>query len=115
DSVVPERISSDGGASRLGNSYFVLSCIACLALLIRLLPLLLQSRTDWMTANNSNVYLDLVQGLRHDCGFAAWTGGKCAAAETSRTPGYPLFLAIFPSAGGAIAAQAVLWSGLCFM
>jgi len=83
--------------------------------MIRLLPLLLQSRTDWMTANNSDVYLDLVQGLRHECGFAAWTGGKCAAAETSRTPGYPLFLAIFPSAGGAIAAQAVLWSGLCFM
>lgn len=97
------------------DMYVALSCIALVALLLRLLPLLLESGTGWVTANNSGAYLGLAEGLRHGCGFAAWTGSKCASPETSRTPGYPVFLAIVPGVRAAIAAQALLWSVLCLV
>jgi 4-amino-4-deoxy-L-arabinose transferase-like glycosyltransferase len=107
------NVSSDTAVQKKSGLYLPLVGIALAALLIRLLPLMLESGSAWTTANNSEAYTDLAEGFQHGCGFAAWTGTKCASPEVSRTPGYPLLLALLPSTRAAVAVQALLWSALC--
>ncbi len=113
-SFAASACSGSEPASRVQRiPYAWLCCLALVALIFRWLPLLLEPGLGWTAANNSEAYLDLMEGYRHGCGFAAWTATGCAAPETSRTPGYPLLLAALPSVRSAVAMQAVLWSALC--
>jgi hypothetical protein len=115
---------------------FVLIAIA--ATLIRLTPLL-QRDTDYALPgmshftpaqraaagatpwrqlavhNDSFEYLQLAEGIDGGCGFARLIGGRCQAAEILRTPGYPLFLSVFPGVGWALAAQVVASGLACLL
>ncbi len=64
---------------------------------------------------DSTEYLDLAAGIRHGCGFARWAASFCQQGEILRTPGYPLFLAVFSGIRPALAAQAFLSSVECLL
>jgi hypothetical protein len=64
---------------------------------------------------DSSEYLDLAAGIRHGCGFARWAAGFCQQGEILRTPGYPLFLAMFSGIRPALAAQALLSAVECLL
>jgi hypothetical protein len=95
--------------------HVALFCLAGFALVVRLIPVWMESGSSWAIANNSGIYLELAQGLRNGCGFAAWTGSACASPEISRTPGYAMLLSLLPGARAAIALQAILWSAVCLV
>ncbi len=58
-------------------------------------------------------YVQLSEGLRHGCGFARYVNGVCGSPEILRTPGYPLFLAMFSNWQWALVGQAFLCGGVC--
>lgn len=101
--------------SKLSSFLFKALVIAAFAFAIRLIPLILRSGSEWAIANNSDAYMQLALGLSKGCGFAAWLGGKCAAPEISRTPGYPLFLWMLPSWRAALFTQAAISAAMCFL
>lgn len=91
-----------------------LAAIALVSLLVRLAPLI-RPGTSWATTPDSVGYIDLANGLAAGCGFARAVFGRCLQAELFRTPGYPLFLAAFPSMRAALAVQAVLGAAVLFI
>lgn len=60
-------------------------------------------------------YQELAAGIRHGCGFARYVSGACAQPEILRTPGYPLFVALFPNWRVALVAQALLCGLICLL
>jgi len=84
--------------------------VAFVAMLLRLGPLAAVRGADRLMDPNgdSQAYVELARGLEHGCGFARFVNGRCLAAETNRTPGYPLLLEMMRGVNGAVAAQAVL-------
>ena len=84
-----------------------LAAIALISLLLRLAPLI-RPGVGWATKPDSIGYIHLADGLVAGCGFARAVFGSCLQAELFRPPGYPLFLAVFPSMRAALAVQAVL-------
>ena len=110
-------VSVDEVGSRSIESAFLLSVsvISGFAMAIRWIPLILRGGSEWAIANNSDAYMQLALGLSKGCGFAAWLGDKCASPEISRTPGYPLFLWMWPSWRVALFVQAVISSGVCLL
>jgi 4-amino-4-deoxy-L-arabinose transferase-like glycosyltransferase len=92
----------------------ILIALTAVALLLRLAPLLHAGDSRIMTSDSFH-YLDLAAGIKAGCGFAQLSGGVCAAPETLRTPGYPLFLAVLTDPRGAVAVQALLGAATCFI
>src|SRR5260370_10129765 len=88
--------------------------IALVSLLVRLAPLI-RPGIGWATTSDSIGYIHLANGLVAGCGFARAVFGRCLQAELVRTPGYPLYLALFPSMRAALAVQAVLGTAGIFI
>jgi hypothetical protein len=65
--------------------------------------------------NDSFEYLQLAEGIEQGCGFARLIGGRCQDAEILRTPGYPMFLAMFPTTRWALAAQNIASGVVCLL
>src|SRR6266478_9287223 len=84
-----------------------LAAIALISLLVRLAPLI-RPGIGWATKPDSVDYIHLANGLVAGCGFERAEFGRCLQAELVRTPGYPLFLAVFSSMRAALAVQAIL-------
>ncbi len=91
-----------------------LAAIALVSLLVRLAPLI-RPGIGWATTSDSIGYIHLANGLVAGCGFARAVFGRCLQAELVRTPGYPLYLALFPSMRAALAVQAVLGTAGIFI
>ncbi len=87
-----------------------------LALVPRLVPLL-RPGVDWAKNNHwdSNGYIQLADGLRQGCGFARKVDSLCSAPEIVRTPGFPVFLALFRDARSSLAVQAFLGAVVCLL
>jgi 4-amino-4-deoxy-L-arabinose transferase-like glycosyltransferase len=101
-----------------GDDRFQNLLIIALALIALALKLLVQWHLPLelsLMPVDSSEYLDLAAGIRHGCGFARWAGGLCQQGEILRTPGYPLFLALFSGPGPALAAQAFVSSAQCLL
>ena len=96
------------------NPMLLLACIAGVALLVRLLPLIRAERT-WAVLDDSHEYIALQKGLLSGCGFARLTNGTCSEAELLRLPGYPIFLALMPSVRFTIVLQAFMGAATCLI
>ncbi len=86
--------------------------IVILAGVLRVAPIMRRG-LDWAIWYDSMQYIELSQGLRSGCGFAGLIGGHCLSPEIVRTPGYPVFLTLFPSLRGALVVQALLSTLAC--
>lgn len=116
----------------LSPSSRLAAVMATAAILLRLVTLARVDGTHRVMDPNGDSagYLELAQGLRHGCGFALLTDGRCSpppgslkvrAAQRSvrvdlfpeidRTPGYPVFLSLMPDLRVALVVQ-VLLSGV---
>ncbi len=90
--------------------------IALIAAAIRLAPLLRSDLSFAMRPDDSFEYMQLAHGIRHGCGFARLAGGSCQPPEILRTPGYPIFLALFgDSIRWVLAAQAIMGGVVCLL
>lgn len=92
----------------------ILAAVGLVALALRLSPLL-GSGMSWAMDNDSPGYIELANGLMEGCGFARFVQGRCEGPEVSRTPGYPVFLAIMPSLRWSVAVQAVIGTFTCLV
>jgi hypothetical protein len=112
----------------------VLIGIALVGLVIRIMPIVPRRDVGWAMEPNGDsfIYLALADGLKHGCGFRWWADDHCASApetsrppgypvylsltvpETNRTPGYPVFLSLMPGLRTALVVQGLLGSLLCF-
>ena len=88
---------------------------ATLTLLQILTVTLAPTSVSLATGSDAWEYRELAAGIRHGCGFARLIGGACAQPEILRTPGYPLFVALFPNWRLALVAQAVLCGVVCLL
>jgi hypothetical protein len=96
------------------NPRLLLACIAGVALLVRLLPLI-RAGSSWAVLYDSHEYIALQKGLLSGCGFARLTNGTCSEPELLRLPGYPIFLALMPSVRFTIVLQAFMGAATCLI
>lgn len=91
--------------------FAALAVIALAAFALRAVWLL-RGAGQWMTTPDSAGYVALAHGLLHGCGFAVWTRRTCGPPEVLRTPGYPVFIALFGGNWRAILSAQALMGGM---
>ena len=104
----------DSPTVRRGNSAY--AAIAATFTILQLLAVTLApTGVSLATGSDAWEYQELAAGIRHGCGFARLIDGACAQPEILRTPGYPVFVALFPNWRLALVAQALLCGLVCLL
>jgi hypothetical protein len=97
-------------AARISREWMLLLVMVLVAVVPRLALIPAGNLQQAFDPNgDSSAYIELADGLRHECGFAKLSNGNCAGAEVNRTPGYPLFLVVCMRLRIALIVQAIFW------
>ncbi|MGD0117804.1 MAG: hypothetical protein ABSD30_07050 [Candidatus Binatus sp.] len=104
----------DSASTRHGN--YAYAAIAAIFTLLQLLAVIWAPVSVSLAPGSDTwEYQELAAGIRHGCGFARYIDGACAQPEILRTPGYPIFLALFPNWRMPLVVQALLCGLICLL